>query len=350
MKLWHKIFLCTFLLFELAFNASMVFLIQRSFRTTLEKEVERGLNEQLVVQSVLAANSSYTMDKFGYSEQQAREFLQFLFRDYTRYFDQKGVYLELLDNQNNTVYSTFPVPYDGPREELANPLPDKRQYIIRDIGDSSYLFVTSLITDRKWKLTYIRDISDVYADRTSLYGFYIRLNLFLAILLAAALFVLTWFLTRPIRDLTQSVQAIAKGSYSSRVEAGSRDEIGVLAQSVNTMAAAVETTFEELNRSARAKQHFIECLTHELKTPLTSIIGYAEFLRTTKHSPDHTRRAVDYIYKEGKRLESLSFRLMDLILLDNRSLPLDRQDSLFCAGKRRKRSVPCSSGTTWSSR
>jgi signal transduction histidine kinase len=328
MKLWHKIFLYTFLMFEVAFNASMIFLIERNFNNNLQKEVERGLSEQLVVQSVLASNSTFIIDKLGYSEQQTRDLMQFVFRDYTRYFDQKGIFIELLDEQDKVVFSSFILDYKGPREELAAPLTDKRQYIIRDIGSSSYLFVTNLltITDKKWKLTYIRDITDVYHDRSSLYGFYIRLNIFITTILAAGLFGLLWMLTRPVRELTRSVQSIAEGRYSDRVKIGSHDEIGILAQSVNAMAKAVEDKVVELNYSAESKQHFIECLTHELKTPLTSIIGYADFLRTTRYNPDNYVPAVDYIYKEGKRLESLSFKLMDLILLDNQSLDLYKQD------------------------
>lgn len=59
---------------------------------------------------------------------------------------------------------------------------------------------------------------------------------------------------------------------------------------------------------------------HELKTPMTSIIGYADLLR--QGTPDDTTRmmAADYIFSEGKRLEQLSFKLLELLLLNNDKL------------------------------
>ncbi|MDT8977869.1 HAMP domain-containing sensor histidine kinase [Paenibacillus sp. chi10] len=95
----------------------------------------------------------------------------------------------------------------------------------------------------------------------------------------------------------------------------SRDEIGVLANNFNEMAAVVEDKISDLERLNEQKQRFIDNFTHELKTPLTSIIGYANFMRTTKYNEEVFLDGLNVIYSEGKRLESLSLKLMDLILL-----------------------------------
>lgn len=54
---------------------------------------------------------------------------------------------------------------------------------------------------------------------------------------------------------------------------------------------------------------------HELKTPMTSIIGYADLLRSQNMSEDETNEAANYIFSEGKRLESLSLKLLDLLVV-----------------------------------
>ena len=59
---------------------------------------------------------------------------------------------------------------------------------------------------------------------------------------------------------------------------------------------------------------------HELKTPMTSIIGYADLLRSQNMSEDETNEAANYIFSEGKRLESLSLKLLDLLSLRIRKL------------------------------
>lgn len=145
------------------------------------------------------------------------------------------------------------------------------------------------------------------------------MNIAITVILASGLYVLIWFLTRSIRSLNKSAQTIAGGDYTQRVTVLSKDEIGVLAQSFNQMAQAVESNVEALELTAKNRQDFINFLTHELKTPLTSIIGYAEFLRTTKYNEEVFIKSLTYIYSEGKRLESLSFKLMDLVLVGSKT-------------------------------
>ena len=71
----------------------------------------------------------------------------------------------------------------------------------------------------------------------------------------------------------------------------------------------------ELERSIAARrEEFIGSFAHELKTPLTAIIGYADMLRSKEMSPKSRFTAAGYIFSEGKRLEALSLKLMDIIV------------------------------------
>ena len=63
---------------------------------------------------------------------------------------------------------------------------------------------------------------------------------------------------------------------------------------------------------------------HEMKTPMTSIIGYADLMRTQTLSPEEQSAAVNYIFSEGKRLESLSLKLLDIIVARNTKLELKK--------------------------
>ncbi len=69
--------------------------------------------------------------------------------------------------------------------------------------------------------------------------------------------------------------------------------------------------------TARRQEDFIGSFAHELKTPLTSIIGYADMLRSSQLDEEHRFLAASYIFTEGKRLESLSLKLLDLLVLKN---------------------------------
>lgn len=65
---------------------------------------------------------------------------------------------------------------------------------------------------------------------------------------------------------------------------------------------------------------------HEMKTPLTSIIGYADLMRMEALSKEEQKEACGYIYSEGKRLQNLSLKLMKLLVLKNQQFQMKKQD------------------------
>ena len=115
---------------------------------------------------------------------------------------------------------------------------------------------------------------------------------------------------------------MAEGYYQERLAISGRDEIGELAGSFNQMAHAVEEKVKELSRAAREKEDFVANFAHELKTPLTSIIGYADTIYQKELSREEIRKASWHIWNEGMRLEALSFKLMELTVLGRQEFPL----------------------------
>ena len=67
---------------------------------------------------------------------------------------------------------------------------------------------------------------------------------------------------------------------------------------------------EQLDLSVRQRDDFVAAFTHELKTPITSMMGYASLLRAGELPPEQRKKAADYIYHETKRLEALSLKLL----------------------------------------
>ena len=76
----------------------------------------------------------------------------------------------------------------------------------------------------------------------------------------------------------------------------------------------LERSIETLENVASRREEFIGSFAHELKTPLTAIIGYADMLRSKDMKPKSRFTAAGYIFSEGKRLEALSLKLMDIIV------------------------------------
>ena len=127
---------------------------------------------------------------------------------------------------------------------------------------------------------------------------------------------------RPLSRLSTATRRIAEGKLDQRVPVTSDDELGHLSADFNAMAAQLEAQVQELKDAARRQEDFIGSFAHEIKTPLTSIIGYADLLRSRPATPEQVLDSAGYIFSEGRRLEALSLKLMDLIVLEKQSFPL----------------------------
>ena len=88
------------------------------------------------------------------------------------------------------------------------------------------------------------------------------------------------------------------------------------------MANAVEDRMKELSEQSERKEEFVENFAHELKTPLTSVIGYADMIYQRDMSRKEIKEAAWFIWNEGMHLEALSHKLMDLTILNKQKFML----------------------------
>ena len=161
----------------------------------------------------------------------------------------------------------------------------------------------------------VRDISSLFSDREIHYQVYRWVALLVVGVSAALIFAFAYWLTTPIRALGRVATQLAQGDYTPRAQVSGDDEIGELAASFNRMAGAIAKNVQELEDAARRQEDFTGSFVHELKTPLTSIIGYADMLRSRTLDEDRRFKAASYIFSEGKRLENLSLALMSLLVV-----------------------------------
>ncbi len=125
-----------------------------------------------------------------------------------------------------------------------------------------------------------------------------------------------WF-TRPITQLSHAAREMAKGNFKVRVKPTTGDEIGVLAQDFNTMAGEVSRTYD-------LQRDLIANVSHDLRTPLTLIKGYAETVRDLT-GEDKAKRddQLDVIIDESDRLSALVSSVMELSKYSSGTMPMN---------------------------
>lgn len=167
------------------------------------------------------------------------------------------------------------------------------------------------------------DLTGLYRDRDAALTRFLLLEAAVLAAAAAVTALLAARLTRPLAVLTDAGQQIAAGDYARRTALHTGDEIETLSASFDKMADAVQEKIADLEADVQKREDFVGAFTHELKTPMTSILGFADILRSGEVSPATRRTAADYIYHESKRLEALSGNLLALMGLEQQPPQLE---------------------------
>jgi signal transduction histidine kinase len=168
-------------------------------------------------------------------------------------------------------------------------------------------------------LVYERDIADLYRIHEEQMRLMLLLNFLGAIALAGVAALLARWLMRPLEQLREAAIHLAHGDYSTALPPAGRDEVGELATGFSHMTEAVYARETALSDEAIRKQEFIDNLAHEIRTPLTSISGFARLLQTANTTEEQRGRALLRIISEAKRMETLSAQLLMLSLMEHGS-------------------------------
>ncbi|MBO5238081.1 MAG: HAMP domain-containing histidine kinase [Lachnospiraceae bacterium] len=179
----------------------------------------------------------------------------------------------------------------------------------------SYLVFCDFLGDN-FNLYHIEDVSYVQEEQNRLLVYMLIIMFGVTVVIILILTMILKRTLQPLQDLNETTKLMAEGFYDQRVVVNGQDEIGQLGKNFNKMAEAVEARTECLEESEYQKTLFMGNLTHELKTPMTAISGYAQTLLTTRLGEEETREALNYIYQECGRLERLSKKMMKLLELD----------------------------------
>ena len=161
-------------------------------------------------------------------------------------------------------------------------------------------------TTRAGRIVLVRSAGLAFAEWRPFLASLVLAGLGGAALAVVLSYLLARRLTRPIGELALATQRVARGEPGVEVPVHGEDELADLGRAFNEMSV-------ELARAHESQRRFLESVSHELKTPLTSIRGYAEALDEGAVSPTEGGRVIG---TEADRLERLVFDLLDLARLD----------------------------------
>ena len=316
MKLFWKLFCSMVSVTILACSIGGFWLIDGQFRTSLENEVETLYEENDMLRYALSREAEGQI-------MTGQEALSQLAAGVTLTTGGRTVAFRLSDASGADLGGSGHLPVEA--RPLISGLSENQRGWKLDRGpeNAAVLHGASTLTlaDETVYLENCRDVSALFAQRSAQYRSFFRVMLVLIGVVGALSLLVSHLILRPLGRVSDAARRMAGGELGQRVPVTSGDELGRLSADFNVMAAQLERQMEELAGAAQRQKDFTGSFAHEIKTPLTSIIGYADLLRSRPMPPEQVRDSAGYIFQEGKRLEALSGKLMELIVLDRQDFP-----------------------------
>lgn len=318
MKFRHKILLVNIIVLSLSLGVVGYLMIRRNFDLARETQLKNAITENNLIQSSVEyellerLNSHDSPIKEALSEIGARVMSGMV----------SGVSFFYIRYQNEYVYSV-----DGGEIRIPEALFDKlafggKNYMICEEEGQYVVYVTSYSDLDGSSLCVIskQDISDSYSMLKEQIGYFRFLIAAVVLIASVIVYFLCKYLTRPLEKLNRVTEKIAEGSYDIQVEVRGTDEVGQLAGSVQVMADAVLEHTEELKDMIRRREQFVADFTHEIKTPITTMIACSDMMRSMEIPREEQIQALTYIFSEGKRLELMAQKLFQLIYLKQHTI------------------------------
>ncbi|HZJ57223.1 MAG TPA: ATP-binding protein [Clostridia bacterium] len=208
------------------------------------------------------------------------------------------------------------------KDEIINVL---KGNMIKNIGKFGERFSVPVLTigvplelDQKIKgaIFFHTPVEEIDLILYRLYGDIWKAVIFSATLSVVLLYWISRRISKPLSHMNEVSRQIAGGNYDRRVKVSNRDETGQLAISFNAMADSLER-LEDMRRS------FVANVSHELRSPLTSIRGYIQGILDETFNPREQKKYLGIALEETQRLNKLINELLDLSQIESGQFPLN---------------------------
>lgn len=331
MKFSQKIFLLSFVLMTVTSIIIGILVINVSHNNNKEQEIQINIKEHNRILNLIYTKLEEIEDSrntaidynnqyvSGYSIVPAQNISDIL-------YDISNLYRDYLGNTKMYLYVYDNCLYRDDyalEKELLNEVYPQGEEIYTYI-DKKNLFISSKfkIEDLDYNLITKKDISYIYELKENMITNFQKISILVTMVGAVISFIISYFMTKKVEKLNEVTKEIAKGNYKT-IEIKGKDEIATLSQNFNFMSEAIKKDFEDIKRVAKARETFINNYTHEIRTPLTSMVIFSDTLKNKKQLDEKLKEEyLDIIYEEANYISNVGNKMMDLILLDNREVTL----------------------------
>lgn len=294
-----KTFLSTYLLFVFIIVASLCIVsvyTTNSQMSMLKKKSEADF--RLIAASLakdIAVISARNMD-----DQDFKQDVNYLVDAYAKYYRKNNITLELEDFSDSS----------------AEPKQQAELFFVKQ-EQKHFISVRGMLTGpfQYYRLSYSSDISNNVAELEDIQNVLLFLALIFSVITAISLHIILSGIFKPLGIVSQISSKIADGNYSEKIPVKGKNELSSMAENFNLMSTEIEKHIHLLEEEAVQKQQFVDSFAHEIRTPLTSIYGYAEYMLKARLDEEEIIESAQSIINEAGYMRKISDSLLELTTL-----------------------------------
>ena len=307
-----KTFVATYLLFlcilYLSLGIVSVYLANSQTNILKEKSIAEyhsiaaTLSKDIAVLRGRNARASDTNDNYSINT------LNALVNGYIHYYRIYGIEIAVSDSSSDS----------SPAEQNGNGFIDTDiTFARREQGYFICIAGTLPEPMQFYQFDYSLDITKNVMEMQNIQNTLLAFAVAFSVLTAIALYFILSSIFKPLRVVADTSRKIADGQYSERLKVKGKNELSSMAFNFNRMAEEIEKQMRVLEDEAVGKQQFADNLAHEIRTPLTSIYGYAEYMQKTSLGEEEIIESAQRIMDEAGNMNKISKSLLELATLRN---------------------------------
>jgi len=190
--------------------------------------------------------------------------------------------------------------------------------IVFDNHDGGYfIFITGLLAEPfgYFLLDYRLDITESIMEMRNIQNTLLFSAIVFSVIAAVALYLILSSIFRPLAVVAKASREIAGGEFGGRIPVNASNELAQVAIDFNKMAERIEQQMNLLEEEAVNKQQFVDNFAHEMRTPLTSIFGYAEYMQKAILEDGEVVELSGRIMNRARYLQEIANSLLQLAML-----------------------------------
>lgn len=325
----YKILSCFTILIFFSLSILIYFtnsMINRNNEYVIKKEIiDIKKHSDMYIKQLYLNKGTHNIKEFihKYNNEIVEELSYKIGNRVTLYSSDGELLLDSLEHNNN---------FSDNSEDLIKAKNNEKAYTINYKNNNvvvKFSYPIEIDSDRYGIVRYTIDYSDIYEEGNKFIDILMIFSTILFIVTVIISLVIAKGISQPIQILTSMTKSIADGNLNVDGEVKSNDEIGELFNNFRIMTRKLKNQINRIERDNEAiknlekhRKCFLDNVTHELKTPLTTILGYAEIIEDNGFSNDEEffKKGISHIIKESKRLRTMVVDLIDFSQIENRNI------------------------------